>query len=147
MLRSIVAVIVSYVAMFALTFILFTGMYLLLGADAAFKPGNYEASSLWLALSFVLFLIVGIIAGFLCAAIAKGGRAHIALAVVVLALGLLLAIPTLIANKAEPNLIRSGTVATIDAMQRAKQPAWTAFGFPLIGAAGALIGGRLKRRS
>ena len=147
MARSIIAVIVSYIAMFALTFIFFTGFYLVVGADGAFKPGNYEATSLWLAVSFVGFLVVGIIAGLLCAVIAKGGRAPIALAVVVLALGFLLAIPTLIANKVEPNLVRSGPVSIMDAMQRAKQPAWTAFAFPFIGAAGVLIGGRLKRRS
>ena len=145
MARSIIAVIVSYIVMFALTFLLFTGMYLLLGADGAFKPGNYEPTALWLGLSFVVFLVLGIIAGFLCAAIAKGGRAHIALAVVVLAVGVLLAIPSLIARKADSNLVRTGNVSNFEAMSRAKEPVWAPFLFPFIGAAGVLIGGKLKR--
>ena len=74
MARSVIAVVVSYIVMFALTFILFTGMYLLLGADGAFKPASYEPTNHWLGLSFIVFLVIGIIAGLLCAAIAKGGR-------------------------------------------------------------------------
>lgn len=147
MARSIIAVIASYIVMFILTFILFSGMYLVLGADGAFKPGNYEASTVWLGLSFLLFLIVGILAGLLCAVIAKGGRAYLALAVVVLAVGLLLAIPSLIAKKAGTNLVRTGSVSNFEAMSRAQEPVWAPFLFPIIGAAGVMIGGKLKRQS
>jgi len=49
MVRSIIAVIVSYVAMFVLAFIAFTCAYLIVGSDVAFKPGIYEASTTWVA--------------------------------------------------------------------------------------------------
>lgn len=46
MARAIIAVIVAYIVMFILVFVTFTCMYLLLGADMAFKPASYEASNL-----------------------------------------------------------------------------------------------------
>src|ERR1051326_8435136 len=88
--RAILAVIVSYVVMFLLLFAGFTCAYLILGADQAFKPGSYQVSNRWLALSFALHIVVGLIGGFLCAAIAKGGKAPLALAVVAIVVGLLL---------------------------------------------------------
>ena len=146
MTRSIIAVIVSYIVMFILIFVTFTCVYLLLGADRAFNPGTYDASNLWLAIAFVVNLIVAIIGGLICAAIAKGGRAHIALAVVVFVLGLLLAIPSIMAQKVNPNMVRAGNVSNMEAMQRAKEPIWAPLLFPFIGAAGVLIGGKLRRR-
>ena len=144
MARAIIAVIVSYIIMFILTFLIFTCVYLAIGADTAFKPGSYDASNLWLAMAVGISLVVAIIGGFVCAAIARGGRAPVALAVVVFVLGLLLAIPALMVQK--PNLVRSGNVSNMEAMQRAKQPIWVPFAFPFIGAAGVLIGAKLKRR-
>ncbi len=144
MIRAIVAVIVAYVVMFLLIFLTFTGIYLLLGADRAFRPGSYEASNLWLGIAFGVNLIVAIIGGLICAAIAKGGKAPLALAAVVLVLGLLLAIPALMIQK--PDMPRTGNVSNIEAMQKAKQPPWVPLTFPIIGATGVLIGGKLKRR-
>jgi hypothetical protein len=144
MARSIIAVIVSYILMFVFTFLAFTCMYLMLGADGAFKPGTYDASTLWLAISFGGYLVIAIIGGLICALIAKGGRAPVALAIVVLVLGLLLAIPSIM--KAKPDMVRIGSVSNMQAMQRAKQPIWVPLLFPFIVAAGVLIGGKLKRR-
>jgi len=146
MIRAIVAVIVAYVVMFLLIFLTFTGIYLLLGADRAFRPGSYEASNLWLGIAFGVNLIVAIIGGLICAAIAKGGKAPLALAIVVFVLGLLLAIPSLMAQKPNPNMVRTGSVSNLEAMQRAREPTWVPFTFPFIGAIGVLIGGKLKRR-
>ncbi len=147
MARAIIAVIVSYVLMFVLVFIAFTCLYLVLGADGAFKPGSYDASNLWMALSIAIDLVIAILAGLICAAIAKGGRAHVALAVVVVVIGLLLVIPTIMVHNAKPTLAHTGNVSNMEAMQRARQPIWAPFLFPFVGAAGVLIGGRLKRRS
>ena len=144
MARSIIAVIVSYIVMFVLVFLAFTCVYLMLGADGAFKPGTYDASNRWLAIAFAVNFVIAIIGGLICAAIAKGGRAHIALAVVVFVLGVLLAIPSIM--KAKPDMVRIGSVSNMQAMQRAKQPIWVPLLFPFIGAAGVLIGGKLKRR-
>ena len=146
MARSIVAVIVSYLAMFALTFLGFTGLYLLMGPNQAFKPSSYMASNRWIASAFGVYLVIAIIGGLICAAIARGGKAPLVLAIVVLALGLVLAIPSMIAHQADPHAVRVGPISNFEAMQKAQEPIWVPFTFPLIGVAGVLIGAKLKKR-
>jgi len=173
MARSIIAVIVSYILMFVLTFLMFTGVYMVLHADGSFKPGSFEASNLWIAIAFGVNLVIAVIGGLVCAAIARGGKAPLVtfdvdgiihvksaaiarggrggkaplvLAIVVFILGLLLAIPSLVAQKTNAGLVRSGDVPMMEAMQRAKEPIWVPLLFPFVGVAGVLIGGKLKRR-
>jgi hypothetical protein len=147
MLRSVLAVIAGYLAMFVLIFLAFTCAYQVLGAGWAFKPGSFEASNRWLAIAFVVNFVVAIIGGLICAMIAKGGKAPFALAILVFVLGFVFAIPDLVSRNATTNMIRAGDVPMLEAMQKAKQPVWAPLLFPFIGAAGVLIGGRLKRRS
>lgn len=147
MVRAILAVIVSYVVMFLLIFLAFTGAYLLFGADWAFKPGSFQASNRWLAIAFVINLVVAIIGGLICTVIARGGKAPLALAAVVFVLGLLFAIPSLVARNEPGNVVRAGDVPMIEAMQKAKEPVWVPLLFPFVGAAGVLIGSKLKRRA
>jgi hypothetical protein len=147
MARAIIAVIVSYVVIFVLIFLAFTCAYLLMGTNNAFKPGSYQASNRWIAMSFAVSFVVAIIAGLICAAIAKGGKAPLALVIVVLVLGFLTAIFATRAQNARPDMVRMGGVSQMEAMQRAKEPPWVRFTFPLVGAVGILIGGKLKRRS
>lgn len=147
MVRAIIAVIVSYLLMFVLMFVSFTCMYLLLGADRAFQPATYDASNLWIALSCVVTLLAAIIAGWVCVAIARTSKASMGLAVAIFGLGLLLAIPALMAHNANPHMVRTGDVSNMEAMQRAQEPIWAPLLFPFIGVAGALIGGKLKRQS
>src|SRR5207247_10563036 len=122
--RAILAVIVSYVVMFILFFAGFTCAYLILGADQAFKPGSYQVSNRWLALSFALHIVVGLIGGFLCAAIAKGGKAPLALAIVAVVIGLLLGIPEIMAQRNLPNTHRTRYVHYLEAIQMVGQPVW-----------------------
>ena len=147
MARSIIGVIVGYVAMFLLVFATFTGVFLLMGVDWSFKPNSFEASNAWISMSLVANWVIGIAGGLICAAIAKGGKAPIALAIVVLVLGVLLAIPSVIAHKANVNLVRTGNVSQMEAMQKANEPIWVPFTFPILGVIGVLIGGKLKRRA
>lgn len=147
MARTIIAVIVGYVAMFVLVSATFTGAFLLMGTDWSFKPNSFEASNSWNAMALVANLVIAVIGGFVCATIARGGKAPIALAIVVFALGMLLAVPTLFANKENANRVRTRDVSQMEAMQNATQPAWVPFTFPILGAIGVLVGGKLKRRS
>jgi len=146
MARSIIAVIASYIIMFVLTFCAFTGVYMVLRADGSFNPGTFEASSLWIAIAFGVNFVVAVIGGLICAAIARGGKAPLVLAIVVFVLGLLLAIPSLVAQKTNAGLVRSGDVPMMEAMQKAQEPVWVPFTFPFVGAIGVLIGGKLKRQ-
>src|SRR3989442_1216441 len=91
MVRSVLAVIVAYIITFILQVVAFTTIYTVMGADWSFKPASYQASTPWTAMQFAVILVTAIIGGLICAAIAKGGRAPLALAAVVLVLGLGLA--------------------------------------------------------
>ena len=90
MLKNIGAVVAGYIVMFVLVFVTFSAAYLAMGAEGAFKTGSYEVTALWLAVSFVLSFIAALGGGFVCAAIAKNPKATLALAGLVLVLGLLL---------------------------------------------------------
>jgi hypothetical protein len=147
MARTIIAVIVGYVTMFVLVSLMITSMFLLMGTEWSFKPGSFEASNGWIAMSLVANLIIAIIGGFVCALIAKGGKAPLVLAVVVFALGLAFAVPAVVAHRASTNLVRTGTVTLTEAMQKAREPLWVPFSVPIIGAVGVLVGRKLKKQT
>jgi hypothetical protein len=120
-------------------------MYAVMGPEQAFEPGLYLASTKWIAVSFVLLLITGAIAGVVCAVIAKGGRAPLALAIAVVVLGLLLAVPGMMKAQVNSKLVRTGDVPSMQAAQLAYWPVWCPFAFPFVSAIGVMVGGKLKR--
>ena len=146
MLRSVLGVIVGYLVMFILQVFAFMTIYTLMGADWSFKPASYEASTAWTAMQFSVILVTTIIAGLICAAIAKGDKAPLALAAVVLVLGLALASASTALRPADTHEVRTGNVPNMEAMNKARHPAWVIFLGPFIGAVGVVIGGKLKRR-
>ena len=147
MLRSALAVIVGYIVMFVLQVAAFMTIYTLMGANWSFRPASYEASTRWTVMQFGVILVTAIIAGLICAAIARGGKATLALAAVVLVLGLALACASTAWRPSDTHEIRTGNVPNMEAMSKARHPAWVIFLGPVIGAVGVLIGGKLKRRA
>src|SRR5258707_70224 len=139
MLRSALGVIVGYIVMFVLQVIAFMTIYTMMGADWSFKPASYEASTAWTAMQFGVILVTTIIAGLICAAIAKGGKAPLVLAVVVLVLGLALAFASTALRPADTHEVRAGNVPNMEAMSKARYPAWVIFLGPVIGAAGVYL--------
>ncbi len=147
MARTIIGVIVGYVLMFILNFFGFVTLYTVIGPDNAFKPRLYLASNRWIAISLVIILVTGAIAGFIAGAIGKGRRTTFALALVVIILGVLLAIPAVFKARANEKLVRVGDVPQMEAAAKAYWPIWCPFAFPFISAVGVLVGGRLNRKS
>jgi hypothetical protein len=147
MARSIIAVIISYITMFVLNFLAFVGLYALVGPGQAFRPRLYVASNRWIAMGVAVMFVSGIIAGLLCAAIARGSRAIAALAVLILVVGLALAIPAIMKSKTNAGMVRAGDVPAMEAMEKASWPIWAPFAFPFVSAIGALAGGKLRKRN
>lgn len=143
MARAIVGVIVGYFVMMILVFLSFSGAYLVLGADGAFQPRSYEVSPLWIVLSIVLGLVAAVAGGYVCALISKLPKPPLVLALVVVILGVLSAIPVMLdtADYAP----RTADVPNVEAMMFAKQPVWVVLWNPVIGAVGVLLGARLRR--
>ena len=146
MARAIIGVIVGYVVMFILNFIGFVCLYAVIGPEQAFRPHLYLASNRWIAITAAIIFVTGAIAGLICAAIARGGKAPVALAVLVVVLGVLLAIPALAKARANAGMARPAQITQMEAAQNAYWPNWAPFTFPFISAIGVLIGGKLKRR-
>jgi hypothetical protein len=144
MLRTIAGVVLGYIAMALLVFLLFSASYLALGTDNVFLPGSYQVSLLWVALSIVVSFAAALVGGYVAAAVSRGTRAALALACVVLILGILFAIPAL--GQPDPGP-RAGDVGNFVAMQNARPPSWTLLLNPIIGAAGVLVGSRLRKRT
>ena len=143
--RAIVSVVLGYVTMFAAIFLTFSGLYLfLLGQELSFRPGSYEPSILWTVVSFALGLGAAALGGYVCARIARTATPPKVLAGVVLVIGLLSAVPALMAAST-PAEARTGEVGNRDAMMKAKQPAWVAMANPFVGLVGVLLGARLRR--
>ena len=147
MARSIIGVIVGYVLMFILNIVGFVTLYAVMGPTQAFVPGLYLASTKWIAITFPILLVTGLIAGLVCALIAGGGRAPLALAIVVIVLGIVLAIPAMMKAQTNSKLVRGGDVPQMEAAQKAYWPVWCPFAFPFVSAIGVVLGGKLKRGS
>jgi hypothetical protein len=98
-------------------------------------------------MGIAVIFVSGIIAGLVCAAIARGRKATLALAVLILVVGLLLAIPAIMKGRANAGLVRVGDVPAMEAAEKAYWPVWVPFAFPFLSAVGAVIGGKLKKRN
>ena len=145
MARTIIGVIVGYVLMFLLNIAGYLTMYAVMGQEQAFKPRLYLASNRWIAVAFVMIFITAIIAGVICAVIAKGGRAPLALAIATIVIGLLLAIPATLKARINSTMVRTGDVPSMQAMSYSYWPLWCPFTFPFVSAIGVIIGGKVKR--
>ena len=145
MLKSILAVIVSYVAMFVIFMAIFTGLYFAIGVERVFQPDSYEVSMLWIALTLVIGFVVSMFGGYLCAAISKSWRTCQIFALIVFLLALIQCFSALKRNPDAPN-VRAGEVGMFDAMKLAVSPLWLHFVNPILSGAAVLIGARMKRR-
>jgi len=145
MLKSILAIIVSYVAMFIFLFVAFTGCYLALGAEGTFQSDSYNVTTVWIVLTVVVCLLAGMIGGLVCAAISKNKRTCQVFAFIVFFLGLLACIPAMQRSPDAPNT-RAGEVSNLEAMGLAVSPMWLHILTPVVSAAGVLLGARLKGR-
>jgi uncharacterized oligopeptide transporter (OPT) family protein len=145
MLKSILAIIVSYVVMFAVFMAIFTCLYFFLGVERVFQTDSYEVSMLWIVLTLVIGFLVSMLSGYLCAAISKSWRTCQIFALIVFLLALVQCLSALKRNPDAPN-VRAGEVGMFDAMGLAVTPLWLHFVNPILSGAGVLLGARRKRR-
>ena len=146
MLKSILALIVSYIAMFVVFMAIFTGLYFALGVERVFRADSYEVSMLWIVLTLVIGFLVCMFAGYLCAAISKNWRTCQIFALIVFVLAAAQCLSALRRSPDAPN-VRAGEIGMFDAMGLAVTPLWLHFVNPILNGAGVLIGARIKRRN
>lgn len=146
-MRSALGVVVGYILMFVLQVAAFMTIYTVMGADWSFKPASYQASTRWTVMQFVVVFVTAAIAGLVCAIIARGGKATLVLAAVVLVLGFALGVAGTAMRPADTHEVRTGNAANMEAMSKARHPLWVVFLGPVVAAVGVLAGGKLKRRT
>jgi hypothetical protein len=142
-LKSVLGVIFGYIVMAVFAFATFTSAYLLLGVDRAFEAESYTVSTLWMVLMIAVAIIGGILGGLTCAATSKSKVACMAFAIILLALGLIVAIPA--AMKERPATARPSDVPNLQAMQMAQTPTWLLLLNPVLGATSVVVGARMKK--
>ena len=147
MLRSVLGVIGGYVLMFILQFAAFMTIYTVMGANWSFKPGSFRASTRWTVMQFAVVFVTAAIAGLVCAIIAKGGKAPLVLAGVVLLIGFALAAAHTAMQPPDTNEMRTANTPNMEAMVKARHPVWVVFLGPVIGAVGVVICGKVRRRA
>jgi len=143
MLRSTLGVIVSYALLFLLWTALFFCAYALFGPERVFQPDSYEVSTLWLVLTGLITFFGAVGGGYLCALIGRSTRACQVLAFVVFLVAILLCIKAMRRDVGGLH-IRAGEVTAREAVELAVSPNWMHLLNPVIGAAGVLLGARMK---
>ena len=139
-LKNILAAVLGYVVMFAVSFPLFSLMWLALGADGSFQPGSWQVSSAWIASSIVLGGIVSTAGGFSCSKLAVSRQGVTFLIGLVILFAILAALP----DAATDLGARPDSVSMFDAMTSAQQPSWMLGINAVIGVIGVLFGAALE---
>ena len=121
-------------------------VYIIIGTEASYKPESFEVSTLWIIISIMVSLFAAVVGGFICTLISKNARASSILAAIVLVLGIAFAVPELTRSDEDKPQMRIGDVSIFEAMEKSKQPGWLIIITPLIGTAGVVWGGRLKKQ-
>ncbi len=139
MLRSILSVIVSYIAMFIFIVVTFMGLWFGMGVDGLLQPGSYKGNMLLCIAVPCITIIAGILGGRLCFKIARGRKPVMVLAGIVFVLGAITAYFTL--QKPELTGTRPAGMKVQELMEKGREPTWVAVSNPIIGALGVLVGG------
>ena len=143
MLKSIVGIIVGYVAMFLVAFAAYSAAYFGLGTEQVFEPGTYALSGMWIGLVIAITFIAGLIGGLTCAAISKSRTTGLVLALLVFVLSLVFELPNIM--KDHTPVARTGDVSNLEVMEKGQPPAWLCILIPFLGGAAVLMGTRMKK--
>ena len=148
--RNIGAAVLGWVTMAVAVFALNLVMWMVFGADGAFRPESWDVSWSWSLVSIAVGLLAAIAGGLVCSRIADGPWGVRLLVAIVVVLGVLVALGNLEMTGLEgvadavPGP-RPDDVGMIEAMSAAQQPVWLTWLNPVIGAVGAILGGRMNR--
>ena len=142
--KAIAGAVAGYVVMFVVVFLLMTVGWMALGAGGSFKPGSWETSTVWVAVTLVVDILAALGGGYVAMRIAKRPLGPQVLAGLVVVLGLVMAIPMF---TADPSALgpRPDVVTMMDAMNKAQQPLWLVIANPILGGVFALVGGKLRK--
>lgn len=139
MLRSIIAVIATYIVMAILIVIAFMSLWYGLGPNRLLQPGSFKGNMFMNIAAPAITVFAGLFGGWMCVKIGRSRTPAIVLGCIVLALGLAMAAVTL--QKPFPADPRDPAMTVEQIMEVGREPTWIAIFNPIGGAAAVLIGG------
>ncbi|MBR9990053.1 MAG: hypothetical protein KFH98_09870 [Gemmatimonadetes bacterium] len=137
--RLIGGVLLGYVTIAFVVFAALSLAYVAVGTDGAFRPGVFDVSPLWMAISIVVGFGAAFLGGVIARRIVRDGLGPKILAGVIVFLGVVMALTA--GGAAEVAGVRTESIGTFEAMQFAQTPFWMMLLNPVIGAIGVLLGG------
>ena len=152
MIRSTLAVIAGYAVMAAWVMISLGVAFLILGEKFIFQADSNTVTGGWLAVEMTLALIGAVMGGMVAVLISRDHSPIpvYALAGLVVVLGVGMAAADLMLPGDRPAQVTgkedSAQVTALAEPDEPELPAWHGFTLPVIGGAGVLLGGKLKRR-
>src|SRR5262249_45646638 len=99
----------------------------------------------WIGMTLVINIVVSIIGGFICALIAKGGKAPLGLAIVAVVFGIGVGVGDSEKREKNGGFVGGAETRQLERVQKADWAVWVPFTFPFISAIGILTGSRLRR--
>ena len=100
--RNVVGVVLGWVVMAGAVFLLFFGLWMVLGPDGAFQPQSWEVSGIWLLGSIVVSLLAAVLGGLVCTWVAADDRGLLMLMALVVVLGVAIALGDAKAKRVSP---------------------------------------------
>ena len=140
MLKAVFAVIAGYIVMALFVLVTTVIAFMAMGAQGAYRAGTFEPTPAWIVVVFALGFIAAMVGGFVAALIAGRPGPPRALAVLVVLLGVIFALPSLRPGADTRATVRTADVTALQAMAAGRQPTWVTLVMPLVGAAGVLTG-------
>jgi hypothetical protein len=145
MLKTIFAVVAGYVVMALFVMVSSVVAFAAMGADRAYRPATFEPTGVWIITVLALGFIAAMVGGYVAAIITSNPAATKTLALVVMILGLVFALPGFRQPVLDPPA-RTSDMPLMQTMGAGHQPAWVALMLPVVGAAGVLSGAKRHRR-
>lgn len=143
MLRGVLAVVVSLIAMAGVVLLASLSLWFIFGVGGVLRPGTFDATPLSNAAFIAIGLFGAALGGWLCATISRSYRAVAVFGGLCLVMGLL----NTAAQHSKPdpgprNDDAPGTITVTRAVALRKEPAWFTLLMPIVGAPTAWIAGR-----
>ncbi|QQS08294.1 MAG: hypothetical protein IPK69_09845 [Phycisphaerales bacterium] len=141
--RSVLAILAGFVSMAIPTMGVFAVSAFAFGREVL-MPEDQARAPVWFSLGImVVGLACTMLGGFVCAKVARSWMPVMFFAAIVLVFGIFSAIGN--ERKPEPGP-EVAEMPILEAVAHSKEPTWLAFGNPIVGALGVLLGGRLAIR-
>lgn len=143
MLRTIFGVIAGYIATAVVVMAVVTIAYSVLGPSFAFQEGSFDVTGAWVGLNLFMGFFAAILGGWIAAMVGRSRKAVAYLIALMLVLGLGLAYM----QGQSPPPEAPAPAAELEPQEvarYARPPAWYAWIVPFFGAAGVLLGGRVR---